>query len=200
MKKLLCIALTLILCVSFIGCGTNDAVDNSTEIDAENQEFEMDGVFRYANWGDSMEKVESKEPSPVAAKNERVILYENIDLLTYTTDVTYFFGDNGLDSGMYSITNTHTNANYYINDFSNVNKALTEKYGEPTIDEQKWYDDIMADDPASSLSFGYVEYVTCWKTDKAEIFHTLSGDNFEIQHSILYLAPNREDETDTTGL
>ena len=101
---------------------------------------------------------------------------------------------------MHSITNSHTNFDFYIEDFKSLNESLKEKYGEPTIDDEIWYNDIMDNDPGNSLAFGYLEFVTYLETENTQIQHKLSGDNLGIRHDIFYFDPNREYKTDTTGL
>ena len=49
---------------------------------SEIKNTEMNGAFRYANWGVSMKTVESNEPNICTEKSEITMLYENIDLLT----------------------------------------------------------------------------------------------------------------------
>lgn len=203
MKKIFALLLSFILCLSIVGCGNNEGTEekqkNTIVIDNA-EEKPMEGVFRYANWGDSMEKVESLEPVKCIAKGSSSLMYDNVELLTYTTNAFYFFGNKGLNKGMYSILNTHTNYNSYIDDFNNINNSLKEKYGEPFVDREEWTNDLLKRDPGIALYYGDVKYVSCWANDNVQIIHELSSDNFEIKHSIVYFDPNRETKTDTTGL
>lgn len=207
MKKVLCILLVSML---FILSGCSDAKKVSTKENkesqtdaadiAENEEKPMNGVFRYANWGDSMETVEEREVEKLELKEEDGLMYGNIKLLTYNVDAFYFFEDNKFKEGFYDITDTHTNENKYIDDFKNINEVLIEKYGEPLVNEEKWIRDILKSDPGLAMYYGDVTYRTLWEFDNLTIFHMLYSDNFKISHGIFYSNPNDPEKKNTSGL
>ena len=200
MKKLLSILLIIIvMCVSFAGCASTTPTVKESESSNQN-ENQMDGVFRYANWGDSVETIEKKETNVADLKDNRGLLYKNVKLLTHNANAVYFFNNNGFKSGMYSIENTHTNENLYIDDFNSINKVLTQKYGEPTVNTVNWIRDVLKDDPGLALYYGDVEYVSIWELENLTVGHNLSCDNFEISHNIFYTNPDITVETDTSGL
>ncbi len=202
MRKIFALLLSFVLCLSVVGCGNNEETEekpkNTIVIDNA-EEKPMEGVFRYANWGDSIETVESLEPIRCVEKDERTLMYE-IKLLTYDAYAFYFFGGKGLISGMYSIIDTHTNYNSYIDDFNRIDDTLKEKYGEPSISKAEWLNDLLKDDPGIALYYGDVKYFSLWSNENVQILHELSSDNFEFKHNIVYFDPNRETKTDTTGL
>jgi len=203
MKKFLCYiaAAVLVLCVG--GCESESVVKND-ETEAQPTEVAeqktMEGVFRYANWGDSIDTIAEKEDAEFSLRDETLLLYKDMSLLNYDTDVAYYFDSNGFKAGIYTITDIHSNENSYIDDYKDINEALIEKYGEPAIDKENWIRDLLKSDPGLALGYGDVEYASLWNIDNLQIMHKLSGDNFEIKHIIFYGNPNNKSETDTTGL
>ena len=202
MRKVAACLIVVLLSTSVLGCRNveHKKTDEAQSSPSYTKKESMNGVFRYANWGDSAEAIVALEGKNYAIMDEAGIVYENIELLTYMTSVYYGFKNGEFNTGLYTITDVHTNQNLYIDDFRNINKALTEKYGEPFKDNEKWTRDLFEDDPGLALYYGDVEYLTVWTTDNLVVMHGLRADNFEIHHSIAYLDPNNTKETDTSGL
>ena len=196
--KMAIIICPLLLFVS--GCAGETTPQESQKVETQATNEEMNGVFRYSNWGDTIEQVEKAEGSNYYTNGPELILYRDIKLLTYNTNTIYFFDENQLDSACYEITENHTNNELHIEDFEDIDKALQVKYGKPDIQEEEWYNDILKDTPGLALFMGDVKYVTIWQTDNAEIMHTLSADNNEVQHIIFYANPDKEYAIDTKGL
>ncbi len=210
MKKLLAFLLVVTLSFSVVGCSNDEQTETgNTDIkqtgnigsnEPPSEEKPMNGVFRYANWGDSVDAIVRLEGDEYYAKTDEGLGYENIRLMTYNTSVTYIFNENGFCGGMYTIEDTHTNENSYIDDFNNINGSLIEKYGNPITNEVNWTREIFKNDPGLALRYGDVEYNTSWENDNIGVIHILSGDNYKIKHTILYFNPNDTTTNDTTGL
>lgn len=90
----------------------------------------------------------------------------------------------------YIFVEQHANENLYIDDYKNVQSILTDKYGSPTDGEGMiWRDDLYQDDPSEygfAISIGDLIYQKIWETDSLKIFHTLEGDNYEVEHTVQY--------------
>ena len=190
MKKLFALLMTAVLIFSFAGCcdctqtGKSDTdvkqTENVSSGEPSGEEKPMNGVFRYANWGDSMKDVEDAEPFPCVGKNETGFTYE-VKLLTYNAEVFYIFDDNGFMMGTYKIFNSH------VNDFNKFKKLLTEKYGEPCADGED-LSEMFKDADESAI----------WENENVEIelyYFETSGNII-----ILYTNPNEEMAVDTDGL
>lgn len=179
---------------------TQNAIQTSIPSSETIENIPMEGVFRYANWGDDVETIAKLENKKYTYKDENNLLYKDIKLMRFATDVYYGFKDGKFNAGTYTIKETHTNQNLYIDDFYEINNALIEKYGQPTNNKENWRRNIFEDDPGLALYYGDVEYLTVWITDECAIMHGLRADNFEIKHSIAYLDQNNQNEIDTSGL
>ena len=155
--KLLRMAVVIgLLLISATGCSNEVEVENNQQTETQVSQKEMNGVFRYSNWGDTIEQVEAAEGSDYYVKGEELLAYKNIGLLTYNTEVVYSFDKNGLKSAVYKVMDTHTNDELYIEDFHNIDEALKVKYGEPSMQDTKWYSDLLKDTPGIALFMGEV--------------------------------------------
>jgi hypothetical protein len=119
--------------------------------------------------------------------------------------LAYFFDeDDALDKIFVMYTDTHTNANQYIDDFDNIDKALTTKYGAARIDDfYNWSNSSYEDDiehHGLALSMGYLTILSEWDLENVVIGHLIAGDNFEVTHSLSYTLPDYETSTDTSGV
>ena len=203
MKRIIIGILVIVLSLSVAGCENgrdSDSYIKETQTDGQGKEKAMNGIFRYANWGDSIDSVVELEGSNYIVKDAKGVMYDNIDLMGYNTEVIYLCGENGLYSGIYNITEEHSNENNYIDDFNKINESLKQKYGPPTTEQVNWVRDILKDDPGLALGYGDVEYTTAWESEDLTIIHYLEGDNFEIEHAIMYGNPKADAKSDTSGL
>ena len=101
---------------------------------------------------------------------------------------------------MYIFTETHSNENLYISDFDEIEYSLSRKYGEQKI-EYTWLDDYYKDDKSEwgfAIALGDMQMRTSRDyynetdnnadnfVDGVDIIHTISGDNFDITHLLIY--------------
>lgn len=204
MKKFISCVPVIILMLLFPSCGNvfSPEVPATTPTPTPEQKV-MDGVFRYANWGDSMEKIEKLEDAEYVEKagdaSKSCLVYA-AKLAACDANALYFFENNQFVNGLYIITDVHTNDTLHIDDFNSINDALIEKYGEPVVNNEKWMGDLFKDNPGMALYYGDVKYMAIWESENFVISHSLSSDNFEINHGILYSNPNAENKPDTSGL
>lgn len=101
------------------------------------------------------------------------------------------FDDNYLYLLGYSFTEKHSSDNLYVNDFEKVDKMLQEKYGihDPV---EEWTNTLYKDSENNrgfAVSKGDLSITNNWYTLDATITHTISGDNFDISHVLVYQDP-----------
>ena len=185
--KVLSIILTLLILCS---CGSTT---NKTNTEPSPAPTNTNYDFRISNWGDSMESVIQKEGEPdyQFAETESIV-YNDIELLSFNSNLTYLFQNKQLSSASYDIKDTHTNNQLYIDDYEKIKEELNKKHGEPiNPDDEKWTGDLWKDDPGMALMMSELSFSSVYtKEGKVSIIHSLSCDNFEIKHYIYYYSPD----------
>ena len=86
-------------------------------------------------------------------------------------------------------TKPHSEYGKYLDDYDAVSDALTEKYGKPLISDVEWSSSLFQDSEdmhGTALAMGYLKKYAMWIFKDGTIYHSISGDNFEVEHSILY--------------
>lgn len=160
------------------------------ESDTQASNFEYD--FKSFRWGDSQEVVEEKEGDPdrdgdMTAYKAHYIVYETT-VAGKDALLAYYFCDDGLFQTRYILTESHSNENLYIDDYSDVRRALSKKYGEPSVDWEDWQDSdkksYYASKKGDALSYGYLSYLTCYALERTDILMEMSADNYIISTTI----------------
>lgn len=167
-------------------------------------------TFRGYDWGTSKEEIMKNEiTSDMVAdvdylEEDDGLLINGQYVAGLDALVLYNFTDNGLDSGVYSITEKHTNKTDYYRDYEDLVKKYTDKYGTPVIDQAQWKDDLYKDDPddwGMAVAVGDVTFVSKWeKADGSTTGIMLKGDNYEINLAIIYQSPDYEYKENTDGI
>jgi len=146
--------------------------------------------------GMSKEQVKAIEKSKLVGEEDLSLCYE--------TKI------NGFDTLLYFVFNhrnqlylikcvfmrKHINQNWYIYDFKSVDKILRKKYGKPAIHKEIWRRDLYKNDRDNwgmAIAVGDLGYFTQWKGETS-ISHSLSGDNFSINHFLTYSNTKLEKE------
>jgi len=159
------------------------------------QDQEEDYTFRSTRWGMSKSEVIEQEGEPDHQEDsnsggyESAILYDGISVGRLDTYLIYYFTEDKLVRGVYNFQEDHTSENTYIDDFKKIKGILTNKYGRPEYDDEIWHKDLYKDDPdyyGFAVSIGDLEYRVRWETEETEIWLTLDGDNYEIDHHLYY--------------
>lgn len=148
--------------------------------------FEHD--FRNATWGISKSEIKKIETAKLLDETDEVLMYRG-KVGTYDAVIVYKFTNNKLRTGAYFVKEEHTNENLFIEDYNDINKILKTKYGMPTTDDIIWIDTLYKDkysDWGFAVSLGDLKYSTTWKIGNMSIVHTLDGDNYKINHDIVY--------------
>ena len=151
--------------------------------------------FRKVRWGMSEEEVkaiEGNNPSysdKLDGRNARYIGYETT-LMGNDVLLVYYFGSNGLYAARYAWLEEHNNDSLYISDYDNVRTQLTNKYGSPSYDNEIWdnssHKNYYSDNKGQALSFGYLSYITSYKTNRTKISMKMSADNYDVTFLIDY--------------
>lgn len=118
--------------------------------------------------------------------------------------LVYYFCDGGLFQTRYILTENHSNENLYIDDYEDVRTALTKKYGEPSLDWERWQDDSKKEYYASkkgdALCYGYLTYVTFYELERTIVGMEMSADNYNISTTVdfqsLEINPGEADYSD----
>ena len=161
--------------------------------------------FKKFRWGDSQESVMAVEGTPKYSgkMNGLDANYIAYDTTAVGMDVllAYYFCDGGLYSVRYILTEEHSVDSLYIDDYNTFKQALTKKYGDPLLDNEKWASDskksFYADDKGRALNYGFLSYYTCYITERVIVEMDMSADNYEvstiINYSSLTVSPGKAD-------
>jgi hypothetical protein len=143
--------------------------------------------FRGSNWGDSVAMVKSQAGEPAMSQDD-TLAYE-VSISGLDAYLLYNFAANKLVSAGYMFTETHSNDNAFISDYSTISQLLRQKYGAPDEDDSTWLNDLYRDDPSRygfAISLGHLVKRTLWDTENTTVTHALHGDNYKITHAVLY--------------
>ncbi len=164
-----------------------------------------DPDFREIKWGMTRDELLEIEGEP-DGENESIIAYYDMEAAGLSAALCYNLNDDGLIYGsMYSIDETHTNMTDYVDDYYTILAALIKKYGEPLEDEIIWKDDLYRDDPLDwgmAVCVGHMSMFASWETETTKIYVVISGDNYDITTTIMYLSKKVEQKVNdiTSGL
>lgn len=226
MRKLFLLLMCIYLGIGLMGCEKSEEipsdVEESNSVEESMDTEEGDSIeyseineqvpeetiprenpdFRQAVWGDDMPTVVKYEGED-CEKTESVYMYER-KVAGYDAYALYRFEDDQkLHSAVYNFKDEYTVGKQYITQYNVLKDALTEKYGTPYLDEivpQESQDMIDLAGEGDSLKFGYVVYVSQWKTSTTNISLSMSAINYDIGIIIMYEDLNYEFRADTEGL
>lgn len=159
----------------------------------EEPQFEHD--FRNANWGMSKFEIKEIENSTLKEDSDYGLIYSG-SVGIHEASIFYRFTNGKLSTGAYFFDAKHTNKNKCIDDYDSINRILKNKYGTPISEETTWLNDLYKDDYSEwgfAVSLGHLKYVTVWELGETDIIHSLDGDNYSINHSIVYFDANNQE-------
>lgn len=180
--------------------------------DSINQPELNDKTFTIRNgitFGMSIQDVIGIEGTPVKTEETgKRIQYKTTASGKPATMLMTFNEDSLLWSIGYIFTDSHTNPDLYIEDYTNLNSALKDKYGEPAHSVTNWTNDIyeylFSSVPGSALSLGYVSYASQWVIGEVSILHGVIGENFFVHHALYYscdsFKPSSEESQNYDGI
>jgi hypothetical protein len=144
--------------------------------------------FRGFSWGKPIEFIKNNEKAKLLHETPDALMYGG-ELDGLSVYIIYKFTDKKFSEGSYINNGSHTNKNFFIDDYKKLKQLLTKKYGKPKEDEIIWGNTIFKDDEKNwgrGVSYGYLTYVASWQSENTNIITSLSGDNSEISHGIIY--------------
>jgi len=106
-------------------------------------------------------------------------------------EVIYVFVGDMLVRTKYMSTQTHSNKTLFIQDYNNLQKLLTTKYGKPDQEETIWLNTLFQDDYSDwgvAVAAGHLAMGTVWNTSSTLITLLLNGDNYEIRLGVEYVS------------
>lgn len=152
--------------------------------------------IRNIKWGATKEQVIAAEGKQPDENVGTVLTFYDVTAGGYPANVFYQFNDEDeCYSVSYLLTTTHTNDNDYIDDYQSLKRKMSEKYGDPTIDEETWSQSLFKDNPeyyGLAVASGHLSYLTMYNTDKMSVTMFLNGDNYQINTLLMYVAKGIE--------
>ena len=148
--------------------------------------------FRKMNWGDSPAQLKAKYPDVTWEKETEgsfLIFSTDDNIGGLATTINYFFIENKLQMGAYFFIEDHSSKNLYYDNFISISKILNEKYDMEI--EEKWNNDRWKDDKNNighALQMGYVQIIETYNGQQTSIIHSISGNNYKIDHTLLYFS------------
>ena len=144
--------------------------------------------FRQTRWGMSQAEVLASEPIEPAQKSENLIRYET-EVLGKNVDLLFSFVDDKLVGASYRLHENYLVSDHFIRTYSEFQKALREKYGNPKEDNIMWVNNMYQNARSKrglALSLGHVIYDSAWDTAKATIRCSLREQNYNILCQVDY--------------
>ena len=176
--------------------GEESDLEEKNNVDSILQAYEgMTPDFRQEIWGMTQDEVIAIEGTSFIRDN---LSNTDAQYIAYITKVmgkdaavAFYFGPDGLYEARYVFDIKHSNENLYIDDYNNVKEQLIKIYGEPEIDLDEVWDtqkhkEYYSDRKGDALSYGFLQYLTMFSTDRTDIYMNMSFDNYKIQFVVLY--------------
>lgn len=198
MKKFFGIVLFFLVLLMAAGCATKPVLSDSqvastammqpTSVPTPEPTPEPD--FRNVRWGMSINEVKTNESIASVEESVSQLLY-HVSVANLDAALVYTFNeDDSLCEAAYLLQESHVNDNEYVDDFNRLKKALIEKYGKPTKDDERWNGGShLQSDPDNlglAIATGYYTTRAEWDTPSTTITLIISGDNFDISTALFY--------------
>lgn len=166
-----------------------EQIVNGQEIKQEISSGSEKYNFRKANWGMSREQVRATEDKKPDFEDDTSLGYD-VKINGKDFRCIYGFLEDKLYNGGYGFAGKHTNDNLYIDDYEELKKILTKKYGKPKTDLPGiWKNNLYKNDRSHwgmAISVGHLVYAAQWETSTTTISMMISGDNFKISLTLTY--------------
>lgn len=173
---------------------SNKADDSNSGGDVSKGEKGEPSSFAVRNvrWG--MTKAEVLKAEVIAPNREAPgeLIYSHVEVVGRDVGLVYEFNEDGLLSdALYYFYGQFEDKTKYILEHIALQELLSEKYGEPIVNEVFWKDETYKEDPlkwGEAVSLGHVVLMHQWETLESEIFLTLEGEAGEIHLYIRYIS------------
>lgn len=145
--------------------------------------------FRMSRWGDSKAEVMAREPSPVAAEKDDLVLYDT-NVAGLDGSLGYVFAGGKLVRANYVFEiNPPTDQNG-IEEYSKVRVILASKYGAPSDEEKVWKNSLdkkpESGRSGNAVAQGQLVYKAQWITKPTEIVEWLEGGSSGVTLRVQY--------------
>lgn len=157
--------------------------------------------FRKSAWGDTPESVIAIEGEPSSKLNNGDRLVYQTTLSGHEAMVFFDFFDRKLAVGSYVMSDKHTDANQFIDDYDALAQALRIKYGAPSSHEITWKSNLFKKDREHwgvAVGAGQMHMIEAWHLADVSIMHLLEGDNAKINHILWYKSVEMQPLIDET--
>jgi len=145
--------------------------------------------FRNASWGDSQATVvKSEHRKPDFEKPDQIIYYGK--LAGMNCAIVFEFNKHGLSRGIYNFSNSYSNPQLYLNDYSKIDGLLTKKYGAGKVHDE-WHNEnpLFKETPSNygiALQLGQLTKKTVWEHGDNVIIHHMEYTGEYINHTLIY--------------
>jgi len=152
------------------------------------------GDFRDTTWGMTKEQVKKAETASLYQDDPgkgrmSMLMYNPVKIMGSNYAISYLFCDKKLVVARYINMESYYNKNNYVNDYLSVNTTLKEKYGEPSKEIMKWYNNLYKGDVqyyGMAISLGHLRMNNWWYTDTSRIINNIMGKKFKVTHGVEY--------------
>lgn len=144
--------------------------------------------FMGMRWGDPQEQVQAAITGRSLYHDGNMYAYE-AELSGHPAHMMVWFIDGKLARARYLFLDKHSDNGAFLNDYDEIDKLLTEKYGKPSYSGMNWSNDLFKDDPSKyglALAAGHMQESSNWRGPTTRITHLAGGDNFSVYHGIEY--------------
>ena len=134
--------------------------------------------FRSSNWGDSVAKVKSAEPTDPVSEIDDWLTFDT-RVGGFPTELRLNFLNDMLCAGVYAFKQEHDEANDFIADFESLERSLIAKYGESSEKNDYWLDEQFKDDifrRGMAYAIGHSVTQRKWTSDEVEINLQIGSD------------------------
>ena len=165
--------------------------------------------FRKIYWGMDKKQVIEQEGKPNLQLPKGAYIYQGYHVIGYDCDYSICFNKSGLAfQGVYMFSLSHDSIPDYVNDFNNICKITSQKYGTPFSQGEDWKNNKSAEAVDKDASFlnGNMEYYAYWQTETTIISLNLYHDKFGVSCLLVYattdegLKENKKEEIDLSEI
>lgn len=147
--------------------------------------------FRGTKWGASKEDVKKTEKGKLKEDMGWALLFDAGKVSGMDAETLYAFtNDNRLAGAGYFFNPKNTATEKYIEDYNKIKASVTNKYGNPIVDNEYWDKDtskkLYADSKGNAILMGNLRLHTEWETDDTVIIADISGGNFSVNIILSY--------------
>ena len=146
--------------------------------------------FRGFTWGDSWEKIRAAEKAKFVTKKDKTEVEYKDALGGKDIRILYVFNEeNKLVHGVYIFAKKYNNPELYVLNYNAFSNLLTEKYGNPAKQKERWNSSDVTNDkanPGQAVLDGDLSLYTVWITDRTVIKSTLINEDGKPSMQIHY--------------